>query len=117
MKLQDQSGFTLIEICVALAVLSAGVLVFGCFLDGFNRLRTLEREQANALILSADVVEEFVQNPPLCADTSIVYENARVEIQRVPGAKPLAWARVSAHAIQEVQLRRLIRCQRKKALR
>ena len=105
-----KSGFTLMEVCVALAVLSGGVLVFGRYLDGFNRIRTLEREQAKAVVLSAKSVEEFVRNAPPCVDSSFTYDEARVEILMVPGAKPLAWVRVSAYAVQNVQLRRLVRC-------
>ena len=107
---RNQSGFTLIEVCVALAVLSGSILVFGRYLEGFNRIRTLEREQAKSVVLSADVVEEFVRNPPPCVDSSFSYKDARVEILTVPGTKPLAWVRASVLAIQKVELRRLVRC-------
>ena len=98
-------GFTLMEVCVALAVLSAGVLVFGRYLDGFNRVRTLEREYANAVVVAAQAVEHFVQNPPACRDSSFSWNGVEVMLKVVPGVKPLAWAQVGS-------LRRLVRCAR-----
>ena len=107
-----KSGFTLMEICVSLAVLSAGVIVFGHFLDGFNHLRSLEREKARAVVNVADAIEEFVRNPPGCRDDSFVLNGVNVSLVAVPGAKPLAWAYAFSDKFKEVGLRRLVRCKK-----
>ena len=109
-------GFTLIEICVAIVVLSAGVVAFGRFLDGFNRLRIMEREKAKSVVSVARVIEDFVQNPPLCRDSSFSIGLVNVILKTVPGVKPVAWAWASVLSEHDVELRRLVRCQRKKVL-
>lgn len=112
-------GFTLMEVCVALAVLFAGIVVFGRFLDGFNCLRSLERDQARTVIETANAVEYFVQNPPACRDTSFIFgapaassqklaasnqklaagssKSAAVQItlETIPGPRPIAWLSAS----------------------
>ena len=110
-------GFTLMEICVALAVLSAGIVVFGRFLDGFNRLRSLERDEARMVLETARAVEYFIQNPPACRDTSFTFgASVQVTVQTLLGPKPLAW--LSASSVtpspqttpKDPVFRRLIRC-------
>jgi len=103
-----KAGFTLMEVCVAIAVLAAGVVVFGRYLDGFNRLRLLEREQARAVLETANAVEHFVQNPPACSDTVFAFDTPaarnqtpaagspkpaaiQVTLKAIPGPKPIAW--------------------------
>ena len=103
MELVVKSGFTLMEICVSLAVLSAGVIVFGHFLDGFNHLRSLEREKARAVVNVADAG---------CRDDSFVLNGVNVSLVAVPGAKPLAWAYAFSDKFKEVGLRRLVRCKK-----
>jgi prepilin-type N-terminal cleavage/methylation domain-containing protein len=108
-----KSGFTLIEVCVALALLSSGTLVFGRFIDAYNRVCALERDQARALVRTSAAVEALVRTPPSCADASFEVNGAQVEVRRVPGVKPLAWVWGSASAVHDVQLRRLVRCKRR----
>ena len=122
-------GFTLMEICVALAVLSAGIVVFGRFLDGFNRLRSLERDEARMVLETARAVEYFVQHPPACRDTSFTFgapafssqvpaAAVQVSVQTIPGPKSLA--RLSACAVTPSPrassnapiFRRLVRCRK-----
>ena len=116
-------GFTLIEVCVALAVLSAGVFVFGRYLDGFNRIRTLERAQARAVLEAANAVEYFIQNPPDCRDTSFAFSEAlaftiRVSLETIPGLRQIVWLNASV-VTPRVRtdpkapvFRRLVRCVR-----
>jgi prepilin-type N-terminal cleavage/methylation domain-containing protein len=105
-------GFTLLEVCVALAVLSAGVVVFGRYLDGFGRIRSLERGYAKAALSSVAAVEHFVRHPPPCADSAFAYREAVVVVEPVPGAHPLAWVRCGSGGAGafSVRLRRLVRC-------
>ena len=107
-----KNGFTLMEVCVALAVLSAGVLVFGRFLDGFNRLQALERTKAKSVIAVSETIEELVRNPPWCKDSSFVRNEVNVVLNAVPGAKPLAWVEATSVSLPEVKLRRLVRCKK-----
>lgn len=105
-------GFTLIEVCIAIVVLSAGIVAFGRFLDGFNRLRSLERDQAKSIVAVAQVAEDFVRNPPLCKDSSFTLGRVNVVLKTVPGVKPVAWVWTSGQSVHRVELRRLIRCKR-----
>ena len=100
------------EVCVALAVLAFGSLAVGRYLDGFNRIRSVEREQAKALAAVVETVEEFVRNPPLCTDSSFVQNRVEVTRYVLPGVVPLAWVQVAAGEIYRVQLRRLVRCRK-----
>lgn len=105
-------GFTLMEVCIALAVLSAGVLVFGRFLDGFNRLRALERAKAKSVVAVSETIEELVRTPPWCKDSSFVRNEVNVVLNAVPGAKLLAWVEAASVSLPEVKLRRLVRCKK-----
>ena len=131
--MKRKPGFTLMEVCVAIAVLAVGVVVFGRYLDGFNRLRSLEREHARAVLETANAVEHFVQNPPACRDTVFAFDTPaarnqtpaagsskpaaiQVTLKTIPGPKPIAW--LSACVVTPSQrtpskapvLRRLIWC-------
>jgi prepilin-type N-terminal cleavage/methylation domain-containing protein len=112
MELEMKRGFTLMEVCVALAVLSAGVLVFGRFLDGFNRLQALERTKAKSVIAVSETIEELVRKPPWCRDSSFVRNEVNVVLNAVPGAKLLAWVEAASVSLPEVKLRRLVRCKK-----
>lgn len=105
-------GFTLIEVCVALAVLSTGVVVFGRYVDGFNRIRVLERDHARMVLETARAVEYFIQNPPACCDTSFTFGvSVQVTVQTLPGPKPLAWLSAFSPPKEPV-FRRLVRCRK-----
>lgn len=90
---------------MALAVLSAGILVFGRYLDGFNRVRAQERARAKVLVAEALTMESLVLAPPACLDSSFAMNGVNVTLNVVPGVKPLAWAQTGS-------LRRLVRCAR-----
>ena len=94
-----RAGFTLMEVCVALVVLSAGIVVFGRYLDGFNRIRALEREPARAVLETAHAVEHFIQNPPACRDTAFAFgalaASIQVTLKTIPGPRPIAWLSAS----------------------
>ena len=120
--MKRKPGFTLMEVCVALAVLSAGVLVFGRYLDGFNRVRALERQHANAALAAAQAVEHFVRNPPECCDTLFAFGTlaaaVQVSLESIPGPRPIVWLNVfvvtpSVRTDPKAPVfRRLVRCAR-----
>ena len=122
MTRRSKPGFTLMEVCVALAVLSAGVLVFGRYLDGFNRVRAQERQHANAAIVAAQAVEHFVQYPPECRDATFAFgalaDSIQVTLQTIPGPRQIVWLNASV-VTPRVRtdpkapvFRRLVRCVR-----
>lgn len=121
-RVELKLGFTLLEVCIALAVLSAGVLVFGRYLDGFSRVRALERERANEILAAAQAVEHFVQYPPECRDTSFAFAApaaaVQVSLETIPGPRPIVWLNASV-VTPSVRtnpkapvFRRLVRCTR-----
>jgi prepilin-type N-terminal cleavage/methylation domain-containing protein len=129
-----KAGFTLMEVSVAIAVLAAGVVVFGRFLDGFNRIRALEREQARVVLETAHAVEYFIQNPPTCRDTTFAFgalaasnqtsaarnqtpaAAVQVTLKTISGPKPIAWLSACVvtpcpRTISKAPVfRRLVRC-------
>ena len=98
-------GFTLMEVCVALSVLAAGIVVFGRYLDGLNHVRAQERLHVNEILATAQTMESLVLTPPACLDSSFSLNGVDASLKVVPGVKPLAWAQVGP-------LRRLVRCVR-----
>ena len=122
MFMSIKMGFTLMEVCVALAVLSAGVLVFGRYLDGFNRVRALERLNASATVAAARAVEHFVENSPDCRDTTFAFgapaDSIQVTLQTIPGPRQIVWlnAFVISPSVRTTPkapvFRRLVRCAR-----
>lgn len=120
-------GFTLMEVLVALAVLGASTAVFFRYIDGFQRQRDIERNQAKAFICSANAMEYLVLHVPSCATFSqnvSFSQNATASTQgevldcpttfyslsKVPGVAPLLIATVYTESIHPVKLRRLIPC-------
>lgn len=108
----SKSGFTLIEVLVALLVLVAGVLAFGCYLDLFKNLRTNERASAKAFFESVQVIEFFIKNPPQCVDSVFNYDNVNVSVKNVPGEAHIAWVYVNSNLKNQIKLRRLVRCKK-----
>lgn len=115
-----RAGFTLMEVCVALVVLSAGIVVFGRYLDGFNRIRALERARANATIAAALAVEHFVEKPPGCRDTAFAFgapaDSLQVSLETIPGPRRIVWLNAfvvtpSPRTTSKAPVfRRLVRC-------
>lgn len=100
-------GFTLVEVLVAITVLSMGSL--GCFkmIDFFNRLRSAERKQTEIFMVAVEKMESFVENPPPCGGLKTLEP------------LPLAWIDVFVEGVPPahgVRFRRLVKCSRKKDL-
>lgn len=100
--MKKNSGFTLVEVLVALGVLNIGSLAFYGILNFFIQMKVAERGQSAAFIDAADRIELLKEKEPPC-DSLEVY---------VPGI-PLAWVSVSVPCrppAHTVHFRRLIRC-------
>ncbi|MCQ2124375.1 MAG: hypothetical protein MJZ25_09355 [Fibrobacter sp.] len=120
------------EVLVALAVLGASTAVFFRYIDGFQRQRDIERNQAKAFICSANAMEYLVLHVPSCATAQnfAVSQNVAISqivaasaqsanvdcsstfysLSKVPGVAPLLVATVYTEAVRPVKLRRLIPC-------
>ena len=96
-------GFTLPEVCVALAVFLVGTTAL---LDGwnfFNREVADERMRLEEFYDVLGAMESLVANRPNCDSSSAL----SVHLTRVPGNPHLAWAVVAS---EHYSLRRLVRC-------
>lgn len=111
-------GFTLIEVLVALTVLSAGALTLLRYLDGLNHLRDMERSRTRMLVAAIKSVEFNVNNPPLCLDTVMVYRDTvrnaftlNESLNVLPQAH-IAWLTVVVRGPDafSMELERLVRC-------
>lgn len=108
-----KQGFTLMEVMVALAVLAAGTVAFENFFDSFNNIRILERRQAKAFVEAASVMENLIENPPLCRDSVYVQNQVRVRLEAAPGVIPLVLVQVAHDScLHKIELQRLVKCKR-----
>ena len=99
-----RGGFTLMEVWVAIAVMSAGLLAMGSVLDFFNRMKLAERRQAQAFLEAVQQMEKLIECPPPC--DSVVTLNPYVS---------LAWVDVFQNPeppAHSVHFRRLVSCRR-----
>lgn len=105
--IQPRHGFTLPEVCVALAVLLVGTTaLLGCW-NFFNREVADERYRLERFYDVQSAMESLIAERPLCADSLLALEHAMVRLDRVPGNHRLAWAVVARDGFS---LKRLIRC-------
>lgn len=99
-------GFTLVEVCVAVAVLATGLAALGCFVAGFGQLRSIERDRIESVTRAVSRMEKLIESPPSCDDPPAC---------DVP-APPLRQALAGAHLYYAVagdslvRFRRIVRC-------
>lgn len=65
----SRSGFTLVEVLVAQAVLLAGFAVLGLYLAAFRRVSAAEMSRADHALAAVRYMESQIIDPPACADT------------------------------------------------
>ena len=105
--IQPRHGFTLPEVCVALAVLLVGTTaLLGCW-NFFNREVADERYRLERFYDVQSAMELLIAERPLCTDSLWALEHVTVHLDRVPGNHRLAWAVVARDGFS---LKRLIRC-------
>ena len=95
-------GFTLPEVCVALAIFLVGTTAL---LDGwnfFNREVADERMRLEKFYDVLGTMESLVAARPNCDSSSV-----SIRLTRVPGSPHLAWAVVAS---EHYSLKRLVRC-------
>lgn len=93
-------GFTLVEVLVAMAVLSVAAVASGYYYGALSAMKRRERETVRAVVLATEYVENAVAHPPMCVDTafSVPLEpgvNLAVEVALLPGGARLARMDVS----------------------
>jgi len=110
---QSRHGFTLPEVCVALAIFLVGTTALLGGWNFFNREVADERMRLDEFYDVLETMESLVANRPNCAD-SLTGERSpdsssalSVHLTRVPGNPHLAWA-VVTH--EHYSLKRLVRC-------
>lgn len=110
--IHSRHGFTLPEVCVALAIFLVGTTALLGGWNFFNREVADERKRLEEFYDVFSSMELLVANRPDCAD-SLTGERSpdsllvSVRLTRVPGSPHLAWAVVER---EHYSLRRLVRC-------
>ena len=102
------NGFTLPEVCVALAVFLIGTTALLGAWGFFNREVAEERLRLERFEKVLSAMESLIAERPLCSDsTALLQISAPVLLKRIPGNKHLAWAVVERDGLA---LKRLVRC-------
>ena len=100
-------GFTLPEVCVALAVFLAGMAgILGCW-NFFNREVADERYRLERYYDVLSAMESLIAEKTSCADTLVVADAVTVRLKRVSWSGGLAWAVAGQDGFT---LTRLVRC-------
>ena len=95
-------GFTLPEVCVALAIFLVGTTALLGGWNFFNREVAGERKRLDEFYDVLETMESLVANRSDCDSLAV-----SVRLTRVPGSPHLAWAVVAS---EHYSLRRLVRC-------
>lgn len=95
-------GFTLPEVCVALAIFLVGTTALLGGWNFFNREVADERMRLDEFYDALGTMESLITNRPNCDSSSV-----SVRLTRVPGSPHLAWAVVAS---EHYSLKRLVRC-------
>ena len=129
--MNEKRGFTLPEVCVALAVLLVGVTgLLGCW-NFFNREVADEHNRLERFYDVLSTMESLIAERPSCADSLVLisppmadvvtedsmpmaarfavqlHRSVNVRLDCVPGVARLAWAVVEQDGFS---LKRLVRC-------
>lgn len=115
-------GFTLPEVCVALAVLLIGITAILGAWNFFNREVADERLRLERFEDVLSTMESLIAERPSCTDSAALslasvasrsskfersQSSTEVRLKRIPGHKHLAWAVVKRDGFV---LKRLVRC-------
>ena len=119
-------GFTLMEVMVAVVVLSIGAAGIGQTIVGFVHMKERETKKGLALLEAVALVEEQVSSPGPCVapkkdvnDTALVVVpvsrqgvDFSLTLERLPGGVALQWVTVheTSGYWNDLSLRRVVRC-------
>lgn len=93
------AGFTLVEVLVAMCVLSIFATSTGYFFRVFGEMRTRERTAVLAFVSATEYVEKAVTEPPPCRDTNftlLVTRDVSLSVGQtlLPGRAEMLWLSV-----------------------
>lgn len=105
-------GFTLVEVCVAVAVLATGLAALGCFVAGFGQLRSIERDRIESVSRAVSHMEALIESPPSCdvpppCDVTPPANNVPPPLRQALAGANLYYA-VAGDSL--VRFRRIVRC-------
>ena len=120
-------GFTLMEVMVAVVVLSIGAMGIGHTIVSFSQIKERESKKGHALLEAVALIEENVAKPAPCvkprrdqADTALTMVSVSrqgidfsLSFERVPGGAPLQWVAVheTSGYWSDLTLKRIVRCE------
>lgn len=99
-------GFTLVEVCVAVAVLATGLAALGCFVSGFGQLRSIERNRIESVSRAVSHMEALIESPPSC-DVPLPCDVPAPPLRQTLAGANLYYA-VAGDSL--VRFRRIVRC-------
>lgn len=99
-------GFTLVEVCVAVAVLATGLAALGCFVAGFGQLRSIERDRIESVTRAVSHMEALIESPAPC-DVPLPCDVPAPPLRQVLAGANLYYA-VAGDSL--VRFRRIVRC-------
>jgi len=110
--IHSRHGFTLPEVCVALAIFLVGTTALLSGWNFFNREVADERMRLEEFYDVLGTMESLIASRPNCADSltgerSPDSSSVSIRLTRVPGSPHLAWAVVAS---EHYSLKRLVRC-------
>ena len=121
-----KQGFTLMEVIVAVVVLSVGAAGIGHLIGGFMQIREREAKKGRALLEAVALMEEQVATPSPCvefpkdsSDTSLVTVPVSrqglewtLSFERIPGRAPLQWVTVheTSGYWKDLTFKRIVKC-------
>ena len=105
-------GFTLVEVCAAVAVLATGLAALGCFVAGFGQLRSIERDRIESVSRAVSHMEALIESPPSCdvpppCDVTPSANNVPPPLRQALAGANLYYA-VAGDSL--VRFRRIVRC-------
>jgi len=116
-----KKGFSLMEVLIAMAVLSVGIAGIGHSIAGFLQIKEREAKKGRALIEAVAFMEEQVATPGPCIDPKAPNEAVpavrqgiefSLTYERLPGGAPLQWAIIheTSGSWNDLTLKRIVRC-------
>ena len=99
-------GFTLVEVCVAVAVLATGLAALGCFVAGFGQLRSIERDRIESVSRAVSRMEKLIESPAPC-DVPLPCDVPALPLRQALAGAHLYYA-VAGDSL--VRFRRIVRC-------
>lgn len=99
MKHSAIAGFTLPEVCIAMVTLFLGMLALGYYVEGFAKLRAMEKDRVDSFVEAVNSMERLIAEPPPCGDS--------LQSQPLLARRKLVYMTVEN---EYVQLRRIVRC-------